>query len=159
MAEHAGANLLVGALSDLASYDIPDAAKTVFAAGGVESRLASAFGSRALRHDDHGAFRTLAVAPGDFLGDLVVIEWDFRDQNDIRTASEAAMEGDPARVTTHDLEHHHALVACGRGVEAVEGARHAFHSGVEAESHSRGLEVVVDCFGNAHHGEAGFVKL
>ena len=92
-------------------------------------------------------------------GDLVVIERDLRNQNDVRAAGDSAMERDPARVTSHHFENHHALVTGGGGVQAIERVCDARDRGIETERHRRGFEIVVDRLRNADAVDAGFLKL
>ena len=70
-------------------------------------------------------------------------------QDDVRTACNAGVEGQPASLVAHDLNAHHAAVAACRGVDAVDDVGGDVHSGVEAERYVGAVDVVVDGFGQA----------
>ena len=91
--------------------------------------------------------------------DAVVGERDLRDQDHVGAAGDSGVEGNPARVAAHDLQHHHAVVALGRGVQAVEGVGGAGHGRVEPEGHHGAFQVVVDGLGHAHQGDAALEQL
>lgn len=59
------------------------------------------------------------------------------------------MECEPAGVSSHDLDDHDAVVACGGGVDSVERFGGDGDGGLEAEGDVRSPEVVVDGFGYA----------
>ena len=80
----------------------------------------------ALRHgafgngDDAEAFAAAAARP-DGLGDRLDIKGNFRDQDDIRAASQTRAQRQPAGVVAHDLADDDAVVAVGGGMQAVDG--------------------------------------
>ena len=149
VAKDAGANLFSGAVADFASDDFGNATKAVFAVGGLESRDLAVFWFCSLGDDDHGAFGAFLFAAQDLCCHFGKLKGNFWDENNVSASCQTAVEGDPAGVAAHDFDHHHALVAGGRGVQAVEGAGNAFYSGVEAECHIGGLKVVIDGFWNS----------
>ena len=105
--------------------------------------------------DHHqGAVVAAAFAVEHGFGDAFMGEGDFRDQDDVGAAGDAAVERDPAGVAAHDLQHHDALVAVGGGVQPVEGVHHRGDGRIEAEGHGRGLKVVVDGLGHADDRDA-----
>ena len=69
------------------------------------------------------------------------------------------MQGDPAGVAAHHLEHHDPLVTGGGGVQPVEGVGGAGHGRIEAEGEGGAAEVVVDRLGHAHDRHAVLVEL
>ena len=71
------------------------------------------------------------------------------DEDDVRTACNAGVEGQPACLVAHDLNAHHAAVAACRGVDAVDDVGGDVHSGVKAERYVGAVDVVVDGFGQA----------
>ena len=71
-----------------------------------------------------------------------------------RAPGDARVSGDPARMTTHHLDHHHPVVALGRGVQAVDGVGGDLHRGVEAERGVGADDVVVDGLGHADDRQA-----
>ena len=93
------------------------------------------------------------------LANRFVMERNFRNQDDIRAAGHARVNGDPAGVTAHDFEHHHAVVAFRRGVQAIQRIRGAGHRGIKPERDRGGGEVVVNGLGHADDGDAGLVHL
>ena len=52
-------------------------------------------------------------------------------------------------MTAHHLDDHHAVVALGGGVQAVDGVGGDLHRGVESEREVGGREIVVDGLRNA----------
>ena len=54
----------------------------------------------------------------------------------------------------HDLHHHHAVVALGGGVQAVDRVGGDLHRGVEPEGEVGAREVVVDRLGHPDHAHA-----
>src|SRR5581483_6223386 len=100
--------LSAGAVGDLARYDFPDSAKAKLAALDVALDLFTMFGARPFGHNDHGARVTGSFARFDDVGDLVVIEWNFGDQDDIGAAGPSAVQPNPSRVAPHHFDHHDA---------------------------------------------------
>ena len=68
----------------------------------------------------------------------------LRDQDDVGSARDAAVDGDPARVPAHHLDDHHPVVRLGRRVQPVDRLRRDRHGRVESECVVRRVEVVVD---------------
>ena len=75
------------------------------------------------------------------------------DEDHVGAAGDPAHDGDPARVTPHHLDHHHAVVRLGRGVQAVDRLRGDCDGGVEAERVVGRREVVVDRLRHPDDGE------
>ena len=69
------------------------------------------------------------------------------------------MQRDPAGVAAHHLDHEHAVVRLGRGVQPVDRLHRDVDRGVEAEGEVGGVEVVVDRLGDADHVDAEVVQL
>ncbi len=105
---------------------------------------------RALRDHHDRERRPAAVAVQDLVAHLVDVERLLGDEDDVGTAGETRVQRDPAGMAAHDLAHHHAVVALGGGVQAVDRVRRDLHRGVEAERHVGRGEVVVDRLGDAH---------
>ncbi len=82
----------------------------------------------------------------------------FRDQNCIRRARHARVQGDPTGIPAHHLHHHHPSVRSRRGVQAVKCFGGESHGSIEAEGHIRFIEVVIDCFGHRDHSQPAFRK-
>ncbi len=159
VAEHAGADLLACPRFDFASHDFGNASKAALAIDGLYSADSAITRFCSLGDDDHCAFGTLFFAAQDLGGHCGKIKRYFRNENDVRSSSQAAVKGDPACVAAHDLDHHYSFVARGRGVQAVEGTGDAFHGRVEAKCHVGGLKIVVDRFGNSDDRQSRVVHL
>jgi hypothetical protein len=159
VSKDAGARFLFRAGRYLASDDFANAPQAIFSNGHRANLLVAFFGASPLRSHDHRAETVVGVSFADGLGDFFVIERDFRNEDDVRAAGEPAVERDPSGVPPHDLDDHGPLVTAGGGVQAVESIRHAGHGAVEAESHGRGFEVVVDRLWDADDGNSLLVQL
>jgi hypothetical protein len=64
------------------------------------------------------------------------------------------VQGDPAGVAPHDLDHHDPFVGAGGGVQLVDRVGRGHDGGVEAERGQRRGEVVVDGLRHADHRHA-----
>ena len=82
----------------------------------------------------------------------------FWHQDRRRSAGETGVQGDPACVATHDLDHHDAVVALCRGVQTVDGIGGDLHSGLETERGVGTNHVVVDGLGHADDRQAVVVS-
>ena len=87
----------------------------------------------------------------DLFTDAVDPEGNLGDQNHVRRPGDAAVERDPARITSHYLDHHHPLMGAGGGVQFIDRLRRCGHRRVEAEGDDRAGQVVIDRLGHAHH--------
>ena len=74
------------------------------------------------------------------------------------SARDACVQRDPARVAAHHLHHHHALVAFGGAVQAVQAFGGKRHGGVKAKGGEGFVQVVVNRLGHAHHAQAFVVQ-
>ena len=83
--------------------------------------------------------------------DLFDVERVFGEQDDVGAAGEAGVRRDPARVTPHHLDDHHAVVTLRRGVQPVDRVGCDLHCGVEPEREVGGRQVVVDRLRHADH--------
>jgi hypothetical protein len=148
--------LLPGAMLDVARHLAGDPAEPVHRAypAPLHQLHRAVLGPRPLGHDDDAEVAPRRLPAPDLVADLLHVERNFRDQDDVGAAGEPAVECDPAGVTTHDLRHHHALVAFGRRVQPVERLGRRAHRRIEAERPLGAADVVVDRLGHAHHGEA-----
>ena len=99
------------------------------------------------------------LAPTNVGRHLLEVIRNFRHQDHVCAARHAAVQRDPAGIAPHHLDDHDALVRLGRRVQAVNGQRREVHGGVKAEATSRADNVVVDCLGDAHEGNALQVEL
>ena len=94
------------------------------------------------------------VAQADQFGDLIDIDRDFRNQNDVGAAGDAAVERDPSGMAPHDFDDDNAVVRFGGGVDAVDGAGGDVDRGIEAKGEVGAGEIVVDGLGDADHFDA-----
>ena len=80
----------------------------------------------------------------------------LRDQDGVRAARDAGVQGDPPRVTAHHLEHHAAFVRVAGGTQPVDGLRGDLDRGVETERVVGRGDVVVDGLRHADDVDAVF---
>src|SRR6266404_929378 len=159
MSEYAAAGLFASTFSNLLRNDLADAAETKFSAFHLTLDLLTVFWLRPFVHDDERA----KITPGiPFLyrcRDLVVVKRDFRNQNNIGATGNAAVQCDPAGVTSHHFYDHDTFVTCGRGVQPVERVHHNVDRGIKSECHRSRFEIVIDRLGNADAIDARFLQL
>ena len=77
------------------------------------------------------------------------VERDLRNEDHVCAAGDARVERDPARVSSHHLDHHHAAMRFRGGVQAVDRVGREADRRIEAEG-QRPHDVVVDGLGHAH---------
>src|SRR6267143_4538321 len=159
MAKNAAARFLSSAFCNLACDDFTDSAETKFAAFHVTLYLFTVFWSRAFSDHNNCSQVTSHFARLHHAGDLVEIEWNFRNQNNIRSSSNAAVQRDPAGMAAHYFDHHDSPVARGRCMHPIERVHYDSDSRIESECSRSGLEIVVDGLGNADAIDASFLQL
>src|SRR5438067_5364865 len=115
MSKDTSARFFSSALGNLACDDIANSAESKFAAVDVALDLLSVFWSRAFSNDYERRETPSRIASLDGVCDFVVIERDFRNQDNICAAGDSAVKRDPTGVAAHDFDNHHALVTRGRG--------------------------------------------
>ena len=76
----------------------------------------------------------------------------------MRACSHTRVERDPADAAPHDLGDHASVVAVAGHTQAVEVLGCDINGGIEAERVVRGVEVVIHCFRDADHGDAGLCE-
>ena len=103
----------------------------------------------ALGHRDDGEVGALLSAALYGVADAVDVVGHFGQQDDVRAARDAGVEGQPASLVAHDLDAHHAAVAACSGMDAIDNVGGDVHSGVEAEGDVGAVDVVVDGLGQA----------
>src|SRR5439155_5319294 len=159
MAENTAARFFSSAFCNLACDDFTDSAETKFAAFHVTLYLFAVFWSRAF--SDHNNCSQIAsrLARLDHAGHLVEIEWDFRNQNNVCSSGDAAVQRDPAGMATHYFDHHDSPVTGCRSMHPIERVHYDSDSRVESECCRSGLEVVVDGFGNPDAIDASLLQL
>ena len=102
-----------------------------------------------LGHGKDGEVRALLGTALHGFAYAVDVVGQLRQQNDVCTAGNAGVQGKPAGLVAHDLNAHHAAVAAGGGVDAVDDVCGNIHSGVEAEGHVGAVDIVVNGLGQA----------
>ena len=141
---------------DLAAERLPDSAfrerhvpELVGLPAVREARQLAAFA-----RDDDGEVLAARVSLADRLRHVVVVDGDLGDEDHVGAAGDAAVHRDPAGVTSHHLDDHHAVVRLRRRVEPVDRLGCDRDGRVEAERVVGAGEVVVDRLRNADDGEA-----
>ena len=87
----------------------------------------------ALGDDDDREVLAAVVPALDLLAGVLDRDRVLGDQDHVGAAGDAADDRDPARVPAHHLEHHHAVVRLGGGVQPVDRLGADVDRGVEAE--------------------------
>src|SRR4030095_686308 len=159
MAENAAAGFFSSAFCNLVSHASPDPAEMKFAAFHVALYLFAVFWSRAFSDHNNCSQITSRLARLNHAGDLVEIERNFRNQNNVRSSSDAAVQRDPAGMAAHYFDHHDSPVTGRRCMHSIECVHYDSDSRIESECCRSGLEIVVDGLGNADAIEAGFLQL
>src|SRR5690349_18982550 len=80
-------------------------------------------------------------------------KWMLRHEHDIGAASDSAICGDPASVTSHYFNNHNAVMRFGSGVQTIDGVGNDADGGVKAEGKVRAVNVVVDCLRNSNQSQ------
>ena len=104
-------------------------------------------GDGALRHRQDGEAAAAVVALLDLFGQLIHVVGDLGDQDDIRAASNARVQRQPAHLMAHDLHNEDPAMGGGGGVDAVDGLGGHVHRALETEGHIGAPQVVVDGLG------------
>src|SRR5260370_9889285 len=159
MPQHATARLLSSALRNLARDNVADSSKSKFAVLGLAFYLLTIFGSSAFCYNNERAEITGSVTRFDRSRDSVVIERDFRNQNNIGASCDSAVQRDPASMAPHYFDNHHAFMADGGGVQSAARVHHGMDCGIQSELHCRGFKVIVDGFGNSDAIDARLLQL
>ena len=141
--DHPG--VLAGHLGDLGGHMGADPAQ---GAGRLLVELAAAPLLGAFGADHDREVGAAVLAGQDLGGDRLDGEGDLREEDDVGPAAQARVEGDPAGVAAHHLQHHHPVVAGRGGVQPVKGLGGHGQGGVEAEGAVAAPEVVVDRLGH-----------
>ena len=102
-----------------------------------------------LGHGEDGEVRALLRTALHGLAHAVDIVGQLRQQDDVRAAGNAGIQGKPAGLVAHDLDAHHAAVAAGGGVDAVDDVSGDVYSGMETECHIGAVDIVVNGLGQA----------
>src|SRR5436190_7129688 len=101
----------------------------------------------ALRNDHNTEITAASVSQPNLLRNFLNVERKLGNQDYVRTASHAAVDGNPSRVAPDDFDDHHAIVGLVSGVDAVNSFGHYVDGGVEAEAVISAGKVVVNGLG------------
>src|SRR5580692_12267637 len=112
-----------------------------------------------LRYHDNGKAFPEGFAKGYVVTDSLNGEWNLRDQDDVGSPGNPGLQRDPARVPSHDLDHHDAMVRLSCGVDFVDSIGCGHERSIETECDLGGGKVVVDGFGHADDVHALFEKV
>jgi hypothetical protein len=88
--------------------------------GGFEDFAMAMYRLGAFGHHHQRVHAALVVAGADLGRHLVDIEGNFGNQDRVGAAGNAGVQGDPSGIAPHDLDHHHALMAFRRAVQAIK---------------------------------------
>src|SRR5205823_10129144 len=97
-----------------------------------------------------GIALAIALAPGNLVTHSVDGKGNFGNEDDMRAASHAGFEGNPAGVAAHDFNDYCAMVRLSSGVKLVDGIGCGLQGSVEAECHFGSGKIVIYGFGYAH---------
>src|SRR6202166_5136559 len=103
MPQHADANFFLRAVGDGVADQICDG--TGAAVFLQLRRKLHAFG-----HDHDREMLTDFFAFSDVAADVLDGEWDFRNEDHMRSAGDSGFERDPTTVAAHHFDHHHAMM-------------------------------------------------
>src|SRR5699024_831656 len=103
----------------------------------------------ALGHRDDGEVGAVLGAALDSGADAVDVVGQLGQQDDVRAARNAGIQGQPAGLVAHDLDAHDPAVAAGGGVDAVDDLGRDLDGGVETKGDVGAVDVVVDGLGQA----------
>ena len=136
-----------GPLADLVGDELPDApephvTELVDLSRADVERARSRFGP--FGDDDDRREAATLVTADESCAHILDVERALGNEDCGRAAGDARMRGDPAAVTAHHLDDHHAIVRLGRGVESIDRIGGDLDSGVEPERDLGALDVVVD---------------
>ncbi len=91
-----------------------------------------------------------------FLQTASKAEGDLRDQDHIRPAGHAGMQGDETGIPPHQLQQHHPVVRFRGGVQLIQRVGGGSNRGIETKGAFRPADIVIDRLRHAHHRNALF---
>src|SRR5437763_7006243 len=100
-----------------------------------------------------------AVTHADFRSNFVDIERLLGNQDHIRAPGYAAVNCNPSRIASHDLNHHHTIVRLRRGMYPVDGFGNDIDCRVEAKCAICARKIVIDGLRNSHHFHSAIKEL
>src|SRR5207245_5539717 len=108
--KHTGARFFSSALGNFACDDVTDSSKSKLTLFGFALNLLPIFWACAFGHHDERVQIARGIAFFDGFGNSIIIERDFRNQNDVPTPGEPAVPSDPASMASDHLDDHDPLV-------------------------------------------------
>ena len=102
-----------------------------------------------LGHGDDGEVGAALCPALHGVADMVDVVGLLGQQDDVGTACDAGVQGQPAGLVAHDLDAHDPAVAAGGGVDAVDDVGGDVHGGMEAEGDIGAVDVVINGLGQA----------
>src|SRR4051794_26110897 len=144
MSEDADANFLMRCQSDGIANQHADRAAT----GQVLQlwRNFQSFGDY-----NNGEAFAVTLATGYIVANVLHGKRNFGDKDDMRSTGDPCLKGNPSSITTHDLDHHDAMVRLSGSVNLVNAFGRGVNRGVEAKRQFGSGEVVIDRLGNANN--------
>src|SRR5207253_11444380 len=91
---------------------------------------------------------------GHILADSFDGERNLRNQDDVRSARNTGFQPNPARVASHDLNYHDAMVRLRRGVNLVHRFSCGMQRGIESKGNFGGTKIVVNGLGHTYDLQA-----
>src|SRR5439155_19315219 len=108
----------------------------------------------ALRHDNDHEASARPKAVVNFPHHALKTVGNLGDQDDVSTSSNGGTQGNPARVASHHLQHHHPVMTLGRGHELVHSIGGHLNGGLIAECEVCRRQIIVDGLGNTDDVES-----
>src|SRR5208282_2320158 len=105
----------------------------------------------AFGRDNDAEISSARVALPDQFGNLINIEWNFRDQDYIGAAGDPAIGRDPARGSAHHFYHDHTIVRLCRRMDTIDGFGCDIDRRVEAKGEVGAGQIIVDRLRDTHH--------
>ncbi len=98
----------------------------------------------------------LALALVHLLTDRLEAEGDLGDQDHIRPASHAGMQGDETGIPPHQFQQHHPVMRFSGGVQLIQRVRRGSNRGIKTEGAFRPADIIIDGLWHAHHRNTPF---
>ena len=112
------------------------------------------FGDSTLSYRDDGKTAAFFVSVFNFLDHLIDIVRNLGNQNDIRAAGHACIQGKPSYLMSHHFHDKYSAVGSRCGVDAVDGIRCNIHCTLETEGHIGAPQVIINGLGQCYDIQA-----
>src|SRR6516225_712814 len=90
--------------------------------------------------------------------DLGDVKRALGNEDDIGSAGDTAIQGDPSRIAAHHLDHDHTVMGLRGGVYAIDRLRGYAYRGVKAKTEIGSAQIVVDGLGHGNDLDAARVE-